>query len=117
MFMFTHSFSPPPSHRSRASDHPEDGDTWLHASAHPGDAGELRGTGGARSWGREGEGSRSPRRGGNRARKLSPESVPKINSLPQPEPDALHPLISAPLHLKFCAQQLCPTLNIHTVNP
>lgn len=100
----THSFFPPPSHRSGASDHPEDGDTWFHASAHPGDAGELRGTGGAWSWGGKGEGRRSQRGGGNRARKLPPESVPKIDSLPQPEPGALHPLISAPLHLKFHAQ-------------
>lgn len=113
MFMFTHSFFPPPSHRSRACDHPEDGDTWFHASAHPGDAGELRGTGGAWSWGRKGEGGRrSQRRGGNRARELSPESVPKIHPLPQPEPGALHPLISAPLHLKFHAQQLCSTLSM-----
>lgn len=41
LVLFLNFVSALPSPRSRASDHTENGDSRLHASSHPGDAGEL----------------------------------------------------------------------------
>lgn len=84
------------SHRSRTSDHAENGDPRLHASSHPGDAGELWRTGGSR--GRRKRRARKSRGGRNG----SPESVAQIGSLTESQPHAslLGPL---PLHLRASA--------------
>lgn len=55
--------------RSRASHHSEDGDPRLHASSHPGDAGELR---------RSGEWSLRQPAQWCTARQLQPQSVPEL---------------------------------------
>lgn len=87
--------------RSRASDHTENGDPWLHASSHPGDAGELWGTGGARSRGRKRK-RRSQEGGGRRTGKLPFESDAQTGPFSQPEPRSPLPLLSFPsLHLRL----------------
>ncbi|CAB1341564.1 unnamed protein product, partial [Coregonus sp. 'balchen'] len=75
-------------HMSGASDHSEDGDPRLHAPTHPGDAGELRGSGGP-------GGQRGPlqrRRGPTR--QLQPQPVPQLS--PQ-QPACTLPLDGGPL--------------------
>lgn len=101
----------PLSHRSGASDHTENGDSGLHASPHPGDAGELWGTGGPWSRGRERRKRHRSRqrRGRNRARELSSKSVIQIGALSRPEPRALLPFFSLSLQLKVYTQQLRST--------
>lgn len=55
--------------RGRACHHSEDGDPWLHAPSHPGDAGEL---------GRFGKRSDGQPELWSTARKLQPQSVPQL---------------------------------------
>lgn len=55
--------------RSWTRYHAEDGDPWLHATSHPRDAGELRGTG---KWGCRQQDQRRP------PRKLQSQSVPQL---------------------------------------